>query len=205
VIVNELASAARLEVLTVTDGMTVATTTAAPLVSLLLTTIADRVPTIVGRTDNVIDNVVAVAAVTAPMAPLLNVTVLLTAVVLKPVPMMVSVVALAAIKFPPFASTTGLTDATCTAVPLDWELVVTIAVRLPACDGLVVNVTVSVVAVADAIVPTAPLFNTTALLAAIGSNPKPVIVSVVALDSSVAVPLVTTGFNVATWTADPLL
>ena len=44
--------------------------------------------------------------------------------------------------------------------------------------GLVENVTVSEVAVAAVTVPTAPSLNVTVLLAAVGSKPKPLIVSV---------------------------
>jgi hypothetical protein len=78
------------------------------------------------------------------------------------------------------------------------------AVRLPAFDGFVVRVTVSVVAVAEAIVPTAPLFSDTELFAAVGSNPNPLIVNVDALARRLAVLLVTTGVTVATCTAEPL-
>ena len=65
-------------------------------------------------------------------------------------------------------------------------------------DGNVVNVTVSDVAVAEAIVPTAPLFRTTELFAATASNPKPFTVIVEALAATFAVLLVTTGVTVAT-------
>ena len=78
------------------------------------------------------------------------------------------------------------------------------AVKLPALVGFVVKFTVSDVAVDEVIAPTAPLFKTTELLAATGSKPKPVIVSVVALANRVAVVLVTNGVTVATWTAEPL-
>ena len=72
------------------------------------------------------------------------------------------------------------------------------AVRLPAFVGFVVNVTVSDVAVADAIVPTAPLFRVTELFAAVGSNPNPSIVIVVSLAAMLEVLVVTTGIIVAT-------
>lgn len=62
----------------------------------------------------------------------------------------------------------------------------------------------SVVAVAEAIVPTAPLFSDTELFAAVGSNPNPLIVNVEALARRLAVLLVTTGVTVATCTAEPL-
>ena len=91
---------------------------------------------------------------------------------------MVSVAALAA-RFAVLLVTTGVTVATCTAVPLLTLSVVTTAVRLPAVVGLVENVTVSEVAVAAVTVPTAPLLKTTVLLAAVVSKPKPLMVSVV--------------------------
>ena len=83
-------------------------------------------------------------------------------------------------------------------------MVVTIAVRLPALVGFVVSVTVSDVAVADAIVPTAPLLNVTELFAAVGSKPNPLIVRVFALASRLAVLPVTTGVICAICTAVPL-
>ena len=74
---------------------------------------------------------------------------------------------------------------------------VTIAVRLPAEVGPVESVTVNKVGVALATVPTAPLLNTTVLLAAVGSNPKPTMVMVVALAAKFVVLLVTTGMTLA--------
>src|SRR5262249_28756505 len=100
--------------------------------------------------------------------------------------------------------TAGATVATCTAEPLPCELVVTMAVRLPAVLGLVENVTVSEVAVAAVTGPTAPSFKTTVLFAAGVSKPKPEIVTVPALAATLVVLLVTTGVTVATCTADPL-
>ena len=76
---------------------------------------------------------------------------------------------------------------------------------MPAVVGLVENVTVSEVAVAAVTVPTAPSLKVTVLLAAVGSKPKPLMVSVVALAARLAVLLVTTGVTVATCTAAPLL
>ena len=204
VIVTVLAFAARPEVLTVTDGTTDATTTDAPLDTLFVTTIADRFPTDVGRVVSDTVNAVAVAAETEPTAPLLNVTTLLASVVSNPLPIIVSVVALALRTLPELARTTGVTVATCVAEPLVSVFVVTMAVRLPAFEGFVVRVTVSVVAVAEAIVPTAPLFRVTELFAAVGSKPNPLIVSVVAFANKLAVLLVTTGVIWATCTAEPL-
>ena len=77
-------------------------------------------------------------------------------------------------------------------------MVVTTAVKLPAVVGRVENVTVSEVNVAAVTVPTAPLLNTTVLLAAVGSKPKPLMVMVVRLAPQDVVLLVTTGVTVAT-------
>lgn len=82
----------------------------------------------------------------------------------------------------------------------------TIAVKLPADVGLVENVTVRTVAVAEETVPTAPLLNVTVLLLAFVSKPEPLIVNVDALAFSWNAALVTTtGITVATCIAEPLL
>ena len=91
-----VALAARLLVLAGTTGVTVATCTAEPLLTPLVVTTAVRLPTAAGIVESVTVSDVAVAAVTVPTAPSLKATVLLAAVVLKPVPLIVSVVALAA-------------------------------------------------------------------------------------------------------------
>lgn len=158
---------------------------------------AVRLPAVCGFVEKVTVNVVAVAAVTVPTAPLLKVTVLFPATVLKPAPVIVTVDAFAAIDVVT-AVTAGATEAICVGAPLDCEFVVTTAVRLPIAVGLVVNVTVSDVAVAAVTVPTAPLFITTVLLAATGSKPKPLIVTVVELIARLVVLLVTTGVTVPT-------
>ena len=67
--------------------------------------------------------------------------------------------------------TTGMTVATCTAVPLVFPSVVTIAVRFPAAVGVCVKVTVSEVAVAAVTVPVAPSLKVTELLPGVGSKP----------------------------------
>lgn len=198
VIVTVFAFAASPAALAVTDGTTEATTTAAPLETPLVTTVAERLPTIVGRVVRVTVRVEAVAAEIEPTAPLLNVTELLARVVSNPLPIMVRDVALALRTFPELAKTTGVTVATCVAEPLGSVFVVTIAVKLPAFEGFVVSVIVRVVAVADAIVPTAPLFSATELFAVVGSKPNPLIVSVEAFARRLAVLLVTTGVIVAT-------
>ena len=51
---------------------------------------------------------------------------------------------------------------------------------------------------AEVTVPTAPLLNTTVLLPATVVNPKPLIVTIVALIARLTVLLVTTGVTVAT-------
>ena len=80
-------------------------------------TTAVRLPAVVGLVENVTVSEVAVAAVTVPIAPSLKATVLLPAVGSKPKPVMVIVVALAA-RLAVLLVTTGVTVATCTAVPL---------------------------------------------------------------------------------------
>ena len=101
-----------------------------------------------------------------PTAPLLKVTVLLAAVVLNPVPAMVSVVALLA-RLAELKVTTGAATmvATCTALPLVPPKEVTVAVRLPR-DGAVSKVTVNWVEVAEVTWPL-PLLKVTVLLAAV--------------------------------------
>ena len=67
-----------------------------PLVPPKEVTIAVKLPIMLGGVVKFTVNEVVVAEVTLPTAPLLKVTVLLAAVVLNPVPAMVSVVALLA-------------------------------------------------------------------------------------------------------------
>ena len=69
---------------------------------------------------------------------------------------------------------------------------------MPTAVGFVENVTVSDVAVAVVTVPTAPLLNTRVLLPAVGSKPKPLMITVVASEERLVVTLVTTGATVAT-------
>ena len=138
----------------------------------------------------------AVAAVIVPIAPLLKTTVLRVMTGSKPNPLIV-MVEVVSDKFATLLVTTGVTVATCTAVPLLTLLVVTIAVRLPADLGLTEKVTVSEVVVALVTVPTAPLLNVTRLLAATGLNPKPLIVMVLAEADRLATLLVVTGETVA--------
>ncbi len=97
-------------VLTVATGRTVAIWTADPLLNVLTVTTAVRLPA-VGLVENVTVSDVAVALVTVPTAPLLKVTVLLAAVVLKPNPAITTVLAVSA-RFVVAAVTTGPTAAT---------------------------------------------------------------------------------------------
>lgn len=150
-------------------------------------------PAVTGRVVNVMERLVAVAELTVPTAPLLNVTVLFAAVVSKPIPLMVRVFVLALIRFDVSAVTTGIMLATSTATPLDREFDSTTAVSEPASVGFVVNVTVSDVAEAEVTVPSAPLFSVTMLFVGTESNPNPLMVTVVALAATAVVLLVTTG------------
>ena len=141
---------------------------------------------------------VAVAAVTVPVTSLLNATVLLPGVAeSKPNPLMVNVAAVSA-KLAVLLVTTGTTFATASALPLVTELVVTTAVKLPSEVGLVVNRTVSEVAVALVTLPTAPRLNETVLLAKTVSKPKPLMVTFSELKARLETLLVTTGLMVAT-------
>lgn len=170
---------------------------ALPLETPLVVTIAVKGPADVGFVVKVTTSEVAVAEVTVPTAPLLNVTVLFAAVVLKPAPLIVMVFAFA--RSAVVATVTaGLTVAICFAAPLFREFVVTIAVRLPRAAGFVENVTVSLVAVAVVTVPTAPLLKTTVFREATGSNPKPSIITVAELIPKAAVLAVTNGVTCAT-------
>lgn len=144
-----------------------------------------------GFLENVTVNEVAVAAVTVPMAPLLKATVFSAGVVLNPLPVIVTVLALAKISVV-VCVTVGRTDATWTAAPLENEFTDTDAVKAPA-PGLVEKVTVSAVAVAAVTVPTAPLLNVTVLLPGVVLNPKPLMVIVVADNKRLAVEDVTVG------------
>ena len=102
---------ARLVVLDVMTGLTVATRIAVPLDTPLVVTMAVRLPAVVGRVDNVTVSDVAVAEVTVPTAPLLNTTMFSEAVASKPVPAIVIEVALAS-KFVVLRVTTGARAAT---------------------------------------------------------------------------------------------
>jgi len=174
-----------------------------PLATPFVVTIAVNKPVAFGRVEKVIVSVVAVAAVTVPIAPLLNTMVFPDGVVLKPKPEMVMVFELIA-RFAVLSVTTGLTLATCTAVPLETPLVVTTAVKGPADVGFVENVTVRDVAVAAVTVPTAPLLNTTVLFPAVVLNPAPLMMTVSAFAASEVVATVTAGLTVAICFAAPL-
>ncbi len=155
--------------------------------------------------ENVTVSDVAVAAVTVPTAPLLNVTTLLAAVVLKLVPAIVSVAALGArlavLDVTVGAVTLATTAATWTADPLERVLVDTDAFKLPAAAGRFENVTRSDVVVAAETVPVAPPTNVTTLLPAIGSNPKPLMIRFEPFKARLVAFDVTTGLTAATCTA----
>ncbi len=171
----------------------------------LVVTMALRFPA-AGAVVKLTVNNVEVAEATVPAAPESNTTVLLAAVVSKPKPTINTCEALALSIEAALAVTTGDTPATATALPLLLELVLTDALRMPASVGLLTNVTVSDVEEAEDTVPVAPLSKVTVLLAAVGSNPKPLMVTVEALAVIKPVELaVMAGITVATWTAEPLL
>ena len=157
-----------------------------------------------GAVEKVTVSDVEVAEVTVPTAPLLKVTTFSAAVVLKFVPAIVIVAALAArlallevtVGAVPFETTL----ATLTAVPLERELVVTDALRTPTAVGFVVIVIVSSVAVAAATVPTGPPAKVTVLLVRTGSNPKPLMTKVVPFRAKFVSEAVTTGLTEATCT-----
>ena len=163
----------------------------------MIVTDALKTPTAEGLTANVTVRLVDVAAVTLPEAPLLKVTILLEGVVEKPIPLMTTVDALM-LRLVVALVTTGMTEAICTAIPLEIEFDVTTAVRFPTDVGLVEKVTNNDVAVAVVTVPTAPLLKTTVLLAAVVLKPKPLIVIVFASTDALAVAMDTVGFTVAT-------
>jgi hypothetical protein len=195
VIVIVLALALTVVVVLFTETGTVATWTATPLPILLVVTIAVRLPA-AGLVENVTVKVVAVAALTVPMAPLLKTTLLFAGVVLKPVPAIVIVVAELA-KLLLSLVTEGVTRATWIGAPLLTPSVVTTAVKLPAV-GFVEKVTVSEVAVEAVTVPTAPLLKTTVLLPGVVLKPAPVMVTVAAVEDNEDVTRVTDGVTVAT-------
>jgi len=104
-------AASRLPAFESTTGAIVATCTAAPLLTPSDVTTAVRFAALVGLVDKATVSEVAVAAVTAPIAPSLKTTVLFAAVVSKPKPLMVNVVASAA-KFAALLVIAGLSVAT---------------------------------------------------------------------------------------------
>lgn len=94
-IVTVEAFAAKSAVLLVMTGLTVATFTGAPLLALFEVTTTVKSPAAAGLVEKVTVSDVAVAAVTAPTAPLLKTTVVLAVLVSKPKPLMVIVSAFA--------------------------------------------------------------------------------------------------------------
>ena len=133
-IVSVVRLAAKLVVAVVITGFSDATWTANPFETSFEVTTAVRIPA-VGAVVILTVSAVADEAVTVPTAPWLNTTVLLLAVVSKPNPLMVMVVAFKA-RLAVLRVTTGFTSAISTAEPLLTPPVVTTAVKLPARVGL---------------------------------------------------------------------
>ena len=172
---------------------TVATVTAAPLDPPNEVTTTVREPTLGGvvtlrvRDMDVDEDTKA--------TPLLNTTVLPAAVGSKPVPVIVSAVALDA-RLARLWVTVGAatTVATWTAVPLDPPKDVTAAVSDPRLVGCVDNVTFKDVAVAEVTAPKAPRLNATVLAdGVVASKPLPAMVSVGAFLARLARLWVTVG------------
>src|SRR5205085_740358 len=128
-IVRVATFAFRLDESRVTTGTTVATATFEALSTPSVVTVAVRGPALSGVIATVSD--VAVAAVTVPAAPSVNVTLSLPAMGSKPKPTIVIDDAFA-LRFAMLLVTIGFTVATWTAVPLLMLSVVTTAVRFPA-------------------------------------------------------------------------
>jgi len=198
-----VALGARFATLLVTRGTTAATCVAPPLFRLFVVTTAVRFPADVGLVESATLSEVGVADVTVPTAPPLKTTALFAAIKSKPNPLMISVVT-PGVTCVEVVVTTGVTAATWTGTPLLTPLLVTTAEKLPAVVGVVVKLTVKDVAVAAVTVPTAPLSKMIVSLEEFVSNPRPAMMTELALAARCAVLLVTTGATVATCTADPL-
>ena len=151
-----------------------ATVTAAPLVPLNDVTVALSCVPAAGRFRRATVSVVAVAAVTTPVAPPDNRTSLVKFAGSNPVPRIVSVLAPRA-RDATSTVTAGAstTVATPTASPLIRPLVVTVAESVPAAEGFCVNCTTSVFAVAKTTLPVTPPSNATTLRPGRGSKPVP--------------------------------
>ena len=177
-----------------------ATCTGAPLLKPLLVTMAVRLPRAVGAVSKLTVNWVEDAEVTWPV-PLLKLIVLLAAVLLKPVPVMVRVVAVEA-RLVVFNVTAGAATmlATCTVLLVPPKEV-TVAVRLPR-DGAVSKVTVNWVEDAEVTWPV-PLLKLTVFILAVGTKLLPVIIRVAALLPRLAVLEVIVGVEFATVVKPP--
>lgn len=159
-------------------------------------TTAVRLPAVVGFVEKVTVSEVVVAEVTVPTAPLSKTTVLFAAVGSKLVPVIVTVVALAA-RLVAVAVTVGDT----VAIAVDALLkppVVTTTFRGPPMLGKAANVTLSDVEVAAVIIPTAPWLKVMELLVIVESKPNPAIVKVLVPGARSVVLDVTLGTTVAT-------
>ena len=150
-----------------------------PLETEVVVTTAVKFPTAVGLVPKLTVSEVVVAAVIVPIAPSLKTTELLPAIGSNANPLSTILDALMAIGVA-LIVTDGVTRATCKAEPLDFELVVTDAVKSPTLVGREESETVRVVAVAAVTLPAAPLLRVRVLLLGVVSNPNPLMVSVVA-------------------------
>lgn len=167
----------------------------------MVATIAVRLPAL-GLVLIVTVSDVAVDAVTAPTAPLLNVTAFCPGVVLNPVPVTVMVAAFAEM-LELTAVTVGAVEVatTCaswTAVPLEIPFAVTEPISVPTAVGLLVSRTVREVVEAAVTRPTGTPVNVTVSLVISGLNPKPLMTKLVPLSEKLLVLVVTTGLMVAT-------
>ena len=162
----------------------------------LVVTIAVRLPAVAGFVENMTVSDVVVAEVTVPTAPLSKTTVLFAAIGLKLLPLIVTVLPVAAMLVV-VDVTTGATVAIGVAELLNAP-VVTTTVNGPPMFGNAASVTLRDVVVAAVIMPTAPLLNAIELLVIVELNPKPAMVSVVVPAAKAVVFAVTVGTTVAT-------
>ena len=139
---------------------------------------------------------VVVADVTVPTAPLSKTTVLFAAIGSKLVPVIVSVVAVAAMLVA-VTVTVGETLAIAVAALLN-PPVVTTTDKGPPTSGNAASVTLSDVEVAAVIIPTAPWLKAMELFVIVESKPKPAIVSVLVPAAKSVVLDVTLGATLAT-------
>ncbi len=159
-------------------------------------TTAVKAPAVVGFVENVTVSEVVVADVTVPTAPLSKTTVLFAAIGSKLVPVIVTVVVVAAM-FVIVDATVGDTLAMAVAALLK-PPVVTMTDSGPPTSGNAARVMLSDVEVAAVIIPTAPWLKEMELFVIVESKPKPVIVKVLVPEARSVVLDVTLGTTVAT-------